>query len=158
MRLFVNRLNTAVLSILLLSASQTSALAEGPRASSAVKRTAGAFFRALNESNIDTILELYHPDGVYLPKNAPAMRGVGEIKKAYQALFGRVKFNVDHVYQDVSVHGNIAIVESRANGTVTIRETKQTAPVDVKELFVFRKVDNKWKIDRYMFNDNTPTP
>lgn len=27
-------------------------------------------------------------------------------------------------------------------------------PADDKELFVLRKINNKWKIDRYMFNDS----
>ncbi len=143
------------LSIFLLCVLSFSARAEGSSTEDEVKKAASTFFRAINDSNIKMVLDAYHRDSAYLSKNHPAAHGIDEIKKAYQELFGRVRLNVDHVVQHVFVDTSIAIIESNARGTVTILETMKTAPVDVKQLFVFRKVENQWKIDRYMFNDNS---
>lgn len=46
----------------------------------------------------------------------------------------------------------MAIVESKANGTLTLLETNTLLPANDNELFVLRKIEGAWKIDRYMFN------
>ena len=142
------------LATLLLLAFSFGARAEDASAEDEVKKVASTLFRAINEGNMEMVIGTYHRDSVYLSKNHPAARGIEEIKKAYQDTFGRVKFKVDHVVQQVFADTSIAILESNARGTITIQETMKTVPVDVKELFVFRKIENRWKIDRYMFNDN----
>lgn len=131
-----------------------SALAEDSRANNEAKKVVELYFKALNEGDIETILRLYHRDSVFLPKNAPAVRGIDDIAKAYRALFAAATLNTTHVYHHVSVHGDVAIVESQANGTLTILDTKTAVPANDKELFVLRKIKNQWKIDRYMFNDS----
>lgn len=118
------------------------------------KKVVKTYFKALNESNAEKILALYHKDSVFLPDNAPAVRGIDEIRKKYRNLFGQIKLNTKHVYHHVSVHGDVAIVESKADGTLTILETKTKLSANDNELFVLRKIDGKWKIDRYMFNDS----
>ncbi|MBI3560500.1 MAG: nuclear transport factor 2 family protein [Gammaproteobacteria bacterium] len=151
----LNRSPVFILAFLLLLVVSSSARAQDSSAEDEVKKVAGTLFRAINEGNIDMVIGTYHRDSVYLSKNHPAARGIEEIKKAYQDTFGRVKFKVEHVFQQVFTDSSIAVIESSANGTITLQETQKTVPVDVKELFVFRKINNQWKIDRYMFNDNT---
>ncbi|MFY9270121.1 MAG: nuclear transport factor 2 family protein [Candidatus Manganitrophaceae bacterium] len=143
-----------VLNIFLLSASYLSAATEDAKVSIEAKKVVEDYFKALNEGKLDIIVGLYHKDSVFLPKNAPAVRGIDEITKAYRTLFEKIKLNTEHVYHHVSVHGDIAIVESQANGTLTLLEGKKLVPANDKELFVLRKINNKWKIDRYMFNDS----
>lgn len=143
-----------VLNIFLLSASYLSAATEDAKVSIEAKKVVEDYFQALNEGKLDIIVGLYHKDSVFLPKNAPAVRGIDEITKAYRTLFEKIKLNTEHVYHHVSVHGDIAIVESQANGTLTLLEGKKVVPANDKELFVLRKINNKWKIDRYMFNDS----
>lgn len=142
------------LGIFLLCSAQVSSSTQDSRESIEAKRVVEDYFKALNESKVEIIVGLYHKDSVFLPKNAPAVRGIDEITKAYQSLFEKIKLNTEHVYHHVSVHGDIAIVESQANGTLTILEAKKVVSANDKELFVLRKINNKWKIDRYMFNDS----
>ena len=142
------------LSIFLLSAPQLSASAGDSRESIEAKKVVEDYFKALNESKLEIIVGLYHKDSVFLPKNAPAVRGIDEITKAYRTLFEKVKLNTEHVYHHVSVHGDVAIVESQAKGTLTILEGNKVLPANDKELFVLRKINNKWKVDRYMFNES----
>ncbi len=118
------------------------------------KKVVVTYFKALNESNAEKILTLYHQDSVFLLNNAPAVRGIDEIRKTYRNLFGKIKLDTTHVYHHVSVHGDIAIVESKADGTLTLLESNTILPANNNELFVLRKIKGAWKIDRYMFNDS----
>ncbi len=148
------RLIVMALSFFLLSPYPLIASTEESRESIEAKKTVEEYFKALNESKFETIVGLYHKDSVFLPKNAPAVRGIDEIAKAYRALFEKIKLNTEHVYHHVSVYGNIAIVESQGSGTLTLLESKKVFPSNNKEIFVLRKINNKWKIDYYMFNDS----
>jgi len=112
------------------------------------------YFKALNESDVKTIISLYHKHSVFLPNNAPASRGIEEIEKTYRAVFNIIKLDTAHDYHHVSVSGDIAVVESKANGNLTVLETKETLPANDNELFVLKKVNGEWKIDRYMFNSS----
>ena len=154
MKYFAELMKPVILGIMLLSVPQLSAYARDSKENVEVKKVVESYFKALNEGNVETILGLFYKDSVFLPKNAPAVRGIDEITKAYRSLFENIKLNTEHVYHHVSVHGDVAIVESQANGTLTILEGKKVVPANDKELFVLRKIDNKWKIDRYMFNDS----
>lgn len=144
----------AVLNIFLLSTAEVNASNVGSTENSEAKKVVEEYFRALNESKLEKIVALYHQDSVFLPKNAPAVRGIDEITKAYRSLFENAKLNTEHVYHHVSLYGNVAIVESQGSGTLTLLESKKTVPSNNKELFVLRKINGKWKIDRYMFNDS----
>lgn len=154
MRSIGQLVGTTMLGLMLGLLPQFSALAEDSRANNEAKKVVESYFKALNDGDIETILRLYHRDSVFLPKNAPAVRGIDDITKAYRALFAAVTLNTTHVYHHVSVHGDVAIVESQANGTLTILDTKTAVPANDKELFVLRQIKNQWKIDRYMFNDS----
>ena len=157
MRYFARRTTRTTILFLILSGFLIDASAREPLENSEVKEVVVGYFNALNQSDIDTILGLYHEGSVFLPKNAPAVRGIGEIAKAYRALFERARLNTNHVYNHVSVHGDIAIVESQGSGTLTLLENKKALPSNNKELFVLRKINDMWKIDYYMFNDREGT-
>jgi len=143
-----------VLSIVLLTAPQLRAATKDSKGSTEAKRLVEDYFKALNESKLETIVGLYHKDSVFLPENAPAVRGIDEITNAYRNLFKNIKLNTEHVYHHVSVHGDVAIIESQAHGTLTLLEDRKVLPANDKELFVLRKINHKWKIDYYMFNDS----
>jgi len=154
MKHFARQIGLTVLSMFLLSAPQFSAASEDARGGIEAKKVVEDYFKALNDSQLEIIVKLYHKDSVFLPKNAPAVRGIDEIAKAYRTLFETAKLNTDHIYRHVSASGNIAIVESQGSGTLTLLESRKAIPSNNKELFVLRKIDNEWKIDRYMFNDS----
>lgn len=154
MKHFAQLVGLTVLSIFLLSAPQLSAATEGAKGGIEAKKVVEDYFKALNESKLEIIVGLYHKDSVFLPKNAPAVRGIDEITKAYRSLFEKAKLNTEHVYHHVSVYGDIAIIESQGNGTLTLLENMKVVSSNNKELFVLRRINNKWKIDRYMFNDS----
>ena len=154
MKHFTQLIGLTALGIFLLSTPRLSMAAEDTQGSSEAKKVVEAYFTALNDGKLETIIKLYHKDSVFLPKNAPAVRGINEITQAYRSLFDRAKLDTEHVYHHIAVYGDIAIIESQGSGTLTLFENKKVVPSNNKELFVLRRIDNKWKIDRYMFNDS----
>jgi uncharacterized protein (TIGR02246 family) len=145
---------STVLSIFLLVPPHVSAATDGAAENIQAKKVVEDYFNALNESKLDAVVKQYHKDSVFLPKNAPAVRGIDEIAKAYRKLFESAKLDTEHVYHHIAVYGDVAIVESQGHGTLTLLESKKVVPSNNKELFVLRKIDGNWKIDRYMFNDS----
>ena len=53
---------------------------------------------ALNEATTEKVMELYAPDGVFMPQHNPSSVGAADVRKAYdgvfQALTLAVKFQV----------------------------------------------------------------
>ena len=144
----------SVMAALLLSLVQVNAFAEISVEGEKAKQVVVDYFSALNKSDVKKIVSLYHKNSVFLPNNAPASRGIEEIEKTYQAVLNTIKLNTTHIYHHVSVSGGIAVVESKANGNLTVLETKEISPANDNELFVLKKVNGNWKIDRYMFNSS----
>ena len=137
---------------LLLPLAQVNALAEVSTESEKAKQVVVDYFSALNKSDVKKIISLYHKESVFLPNNAPASRGIEEIEKTYQAVLDTIKLNTTHAYHHVSVSGDVAVVESKANGNLRVLKTNKILPANDNELFVLKKVNGTWKIDRYMFN------
>jgi len=120
------------------------------------KQVVSEYFSALNKSDVEKIISLYHKNSVFLPNNSPASRGVENIKRTYQTVLSAIKLDTTHKYFHVSVTGDLAVVESKAAGNLTILKNKQELPANDNELFVLRKINGIWKIDRYMFNSSEP--
>lgn len=118
-----------------------------------VKAVVQSYFDALNAGDIERIIGLYSDDAVFLPKDAPAARGIAAIERTYRQVLGNIDLDTRHEYFEIAVDGPIAVVESRSNGTLTLEETGKTKPTSNNELFVLRRNDaGNWRISRYMFN------
>src|SRR5262245_59643236 len=112
---------------------------------------------ALNQSDTEAVMNLYAPDGVFMPEYSPSSVGATAVRKAYDLVFDaialRVKFDVAEIKQ---VAPDWALARTNSAGTVKVRETGETLPEANQELFVFQKVDGSWKIARYCFAATSP--
>ena len=113
--------------------------------------------KALNQSDIEAVMKLYAPDGVFMPQNSPSSVGTAAVRKAYDAVFSAitltVKFDVAEVRQ---LAGNWAFARTNSAGTVKVRATGDGGPEANQELFVFQKINDAWKIARYCFSTTNP--
>jgi uncharacterized protein (TIGR02246 family) len=112
---------------------------------------------ALNRSDTGAVMELYAPDGVFMPPHSPSSVGAAAVRKAYDAVFKtltlRVKFDVAEIQQ---VAPAWAFARTNSAGTVTVHATGESGPEANQELFVFQKIDGTWKIARYCFSTTNP--
>lgn len=123
----------------------------------AVAAVLASYEKALNQFDTDAVMQLYTPDGVFMPQHSPSSVGVDTVRKAYDAVFSaitlKVKFTIAEVLQ---VAPEWAIARTNSAGTVTVHATGVGGPEANQELFVFQKVGGSWKIARYCFSTTNP--
>ena len=123
----------------------------------AVATVLNTYERALNASDTNASIELYAPDGVFMPQNSPSSVGIDAVRHAYDAVFAAikltVKFNVAEIRQ---VAPDWVLARTNSAGMVTIHATGQSASEANQELFLFQKVGGAWKIARYCFSTTNP--
>jgi uncharacterized protein (TIGR02246 family) len=119
-----------------------------------------AYETALNASDIDTVLTLFAPDGVFMAPNSPSMVAADAIRAAYNGIVQAITFDTELTVEEVvQVAPNWAFVRTSSNGHVTVNAIKQRVPDANHELFIFQKGDDDaWKIARYSFATTNPLP
>ena len=108
---------------------------------------------ALNQSSTDAVLQLYAPDGVFMPQHFPSSVGSHAVRAAYDSVFAaitlKIEFDVIEVRQ---IAPDWAFARTSSAGTVKINATGVDGHEANQELFVFQKISGAWKIARYCFS------
>jgi uncharacterized protein (TIGR02246 family) len=112
--------------------------------------------KSLNTSDAKLAQSLYTKDGIFMPTEAPSGIGSEGILKSYEYVFSQIQLNIEFFIEEIEVEGNMAFAVTSSKGTTLIHATGETIPEANRELFVFEKVDDEWKIARYMFNKTEP--
>ena len=107
---------------------------------------------ALNASDVDAVIDLYAPDGVFMPSAAPTAEGADQVRAAYEFVFSTIQLTIRFSIAEIEIHGDLAFARTGSRGTVTILVDGTSAPEENRELFVLEKRRGEWKIARYMFN------
>jgi len=119
---------------------------------SEIKKVLFSYRDALNESNAEKVLSLYTENGVFMPSSAPTAIGQEQLKGTYEFVFSNIQLNIEFYIDEIEVVGDYAFVRTTSKGTTLIHASGETVPEENRELFVLRKENGSWKIDRYMFN------
>lgn len=112
--------------------------------------------KSLNTSDAKLAQSLYTKDGIFMPTEGPSGIGSEGILKSYEYVFSQIQLNIAFFIEEIQVEGNMAFAVTSSKGTTLIRATGNTVPEANRELFVFEKVNDEWKIARYMFNKTEP--
>ena len=119
---------------------------------SAIEKLISSYQEALNASDVSKVIELYTKKGVLMANSAPTAEGADQVKGTYQYVFDNFSYKLQFSIIEIEVIGNYAFARSTSKGSFVIKASGQTVPDENRELFVFEKVDGKWKIARYMYN------
>ena len=112
----------------------------------------GEYKRSLNTSDATLAQSLYARDGVFMPSNAPSAIGPESILSSYEYIFSQIQLNIEFFIDEILVEGDFAFATTSSKGTTLIHASGETIPEENRELFVFEKENDDWKIARYMFN------
>jgi len=112
--------------------------------------------KSLNTSDAALAQSLYTKDGIFMPTEAPSAIGSENILKSYEFIFSQIQLNIEFYIDEIEVENDFAYAVTSSKGTTLIRATGDTIPEANRELFVFEKFNNEWKIARYMFNKTEP--
>jgi uncharacterized protein (TIGR02246 family) len=113
-----------------------------------------SYNNAINKSDTTELLSLFSEDGMLMPQKAPIAKGQEQLKAAYTFLFDTFQLNVTFSIAEIIISGNYAFAQTSSKGTSVMQSTRQTAPIENKELFTLQKVNGSWKILKYIFNQN----
>ena len=108
--------------------------------------------KSLNSSDAKLAQSLYTRDGIFMPSGAPSAVSSENILKSYEFIFSQIQLNIEFYIDEILVEGEFAFATTSSKGTTLIHASGETIPEENRELFIFEKVNNDWKISRYMFN------
>lgn len=119
----------------------------------AVSNVLGQYAQVLNAANVALIPDFYSEDGLFIPNGKTALYKQSDLKMLSGAFLKDTNFCIEYAFDSVVVDGPYAFVEAYATtsentgGTVVIKKSTDS--------FVFKKVQDNWKIFRYTFNNVT---
>ena len=111
---------------------------------------------ALNANAIDTILDLYGSEPVFMPQHAPALVGRGAVRAGYEQVFATIKLDVRFEIHEVEEAGDYAWARTSSAGRTKILAAGVQVAEGNNELFIFRREQGEWKIHRYLFATTQP--
>ncbi|VAW72428.1 hypothetical protein MNBD_GAMMA10-2218 [hydrothermal vent metagenome] len=114
-----------------------------------------SYFKALNESDHKTILQLYSAEPVFMQQGAPAFVGRKAVDEAYTNIFNVLRLNVSYDIMEVqTLSPSTALVRTHSAGTAYFKPEKASRNEASNELFILRLENKAWKIDRYIFSSD----
>jgi uncharacterized protein (TIGR02246 family) len=114
-----------------------------------------AYGQALNEGNSKRFVSLYTEDGVFVPRGYAPCEGREQIEKFLSGFFTRKKLEFNFYIQEIEImNDEYAWVLSHSRGQEYVIAENQYNPQANEELFLMKKVNQEWKIKRYIFNDS----
>jgi uncharacterized protein (TIGR02246 family) len=111
---------------------------------------------ALNSNAVDTILDLYGSEPVFMPQHAPALVGRDAVRAGYEQVFATIKLDVHFEIHEVEEAGDWAWARTSSAGRTRILAAGAEVAEGNNELFVFRREHGAWKIHRYLFSTTQP--
>lgn len=148
----------AMAGFLVMGAATTSAGAATADDEAAIRGVMAGYNAALNSGKTAAVLPLYTADGIFMPPFSQSAIGRDAIRKAYDAVFEELKFNVRFdVAELVVMAPTWAYVRTNSAGKTAHASTQKTSAEANQELFIFNKGDDgKWRIARYSFSPTNP--
>jgi uncharacterized protein (TIGR02246 family) len=124
----------------------------------AIRSVMASYNGALNSGSTDAALALYAEDGVFMPPYSQSAVGREAVRRAYDAVFAELKFDVKFTIAELVVLApNWAYVRTNSAGVTGHASTGKTTAEANQELFIFKRgEDGEWRIARYSFSPTNP--
>ena len=118
-----------------------------------VRKTAADLSAAYGAKDVDAAIALFSPDAVFMPPNAPTLRGKDAIRTFFAKRFAE-KVTLQLEPQDVGGSGPIAF----QSGTYVLTIERSSGPVRDrgKYLFVLKLLNGKWLFEQTMWSSDLP--
>ena len=113
------------------------------------------YFIALNENDLHNLISLFHEHAVEMLDEQQELLGHKNIKLNFENLLQNIKHKAILKHSFTRINGNIAIVESETQMKLKILETGVEIPTLDKDLFILKRIDGDWKIDKHICNGNS---
>lgn len=121
---------------------------------SGVEHVVFSYFAAFGAADLDSILDHYADDAVFMPAGLPTVTGKDNLREAYIRTLAEIRIlpGGESVAEDVLVLGDLAWVRTTSQATAANPQTGAQVRGQFREVFLLRRTAGNWKIWRYMFN------
>lgn len=119
-----------------------------------IKSQISKYEKALNKSDVASVMELYGSDPIFMPQGSVAQSGREQVQKAYENVFKAIKLNIKFSVYEVEVFESTAWARTSSAGKTNINASGEMINEGNNELFIFKKEKGSWKIHRYLFSTN----
>ena len=117
----------------------------------AIRQRSQQLATSFNGKQIDAILELYADNSVFMPPNAPVLRGREPLREFYQDLINRAT-NLRLETEDVNGHGPIAY----ETGSYSLVYQGGAVRDRGKYVFIWRKANDIWRTEKTIWSSDLP--
>jgi ketosteroid isomerase-like protein len=115
----------------------------------AIRSLDAEFVAAFNAKDINKLLSLYTENSVFMPPNAPTLRGTEPLKSFYSDMFAKGATDLKMAPSDVAGHGPIAY----QSGTYSLGGPNRDRG---KFLFVMRHLGDNWRYEYTIWSSDLP--
>lgn len=111
---------------------------------------------ALRSNDVEALVALYTPNGVFMREDMPAVVGTDALRAAYQKVFATLKVDLGFNIQETEVAGDMAWLRSVSEGRIKTLAGGAESAESFNQLIVFRREAGTWKIRCYLYASNKP--
>ena len=115
-----------------------------------IRRTTAELTSAFNAKQVDKLLDLYAENSVFMPPNAPMLRGKEPLKSYYNEMIEKGASNLQLEPAEVAGHGPIAY----ESGTYTV--SYGHARDRGKYMRILRNMNGTWRTEKTIWSSDLP--
>lgn len=118
----------------------------------AIRQNAAQLTTAFNAKQVDEIVALYAENSVFMPPNAPLLRGREPLKSFYSGLLEKGATNLQMAPEEVAGHGPIAY----ESGTYSLTFANGASRDRGKYVRILRSVAGTWRTEKTIWSSDLP--
>ena len=116
------------------------------------------YSKALDANDVETLVGLYSPNGVFMREDMPAVVGREALRASYKNVFATLKVGLSFKVQEAEQSGDLGWARSISTGKVKVLASGAETSESYNQLIVFRKEAGAWKIRSYLYASNKSAP
>ena len=121
----------------------------------AIARASAALLAAVNGSDVDGVLAVWHADGTMMPPHQPAVRGHAALRAYFAKLFEKWMLRFQFTSSSVHIEGDLAFERLTYKSSSIGRESREERQDAGKGLHVYRReADGTWKLFLDIWNSD----
>jgi uncharacterized protein (TIGR02246 family) len=117
-----------------------------------------AYAAALDANDVETLVGLYSPDGVFMREGMKAAAGRDALRASYRTIFATLKVRLSFSLQEAEQSGDLGWARGSSKGTIKVLATGSETQDSFNQLVVFRRESGTWKIRSYLFASDRAAP
>lgn len=122
----------------------------------AIARANSDLVAAFNAQDVESIIQLYTAESLFMPPNSPSMRGHEAVRSYYKGLMEEGAVKLEMASEEITGHGPLALQSGsyvlQVNGGGKVSRDRG------KYIRVLRNTAGSWRIEKTIWSSDLPRP